>query len=198
LQAGQFAWTRLSAEEIAEEFAELLKDFPQPQPPQDRELLQALPDGFSIEVSPAAKQWWREAALALHSGKLVAIDYGLTADELLMPGRKEGTLRAYHRHRPGSDVLARPGEQDVTAHVNFTAIQAAGESVGLSTEGFETQAQFLTRIAARTWQKEASFAEWSPERTRQFQTLTHPEHLGRSFRVLVQSRGAAVAESREA
>ena len=190
LQAGRFAWTRLGAEGLAVALPELLKEFPQLQPPQAGELLPVLPDGFTLEVSPAAKQWWREAALALHSGKLVAIDYGLTADELLVPERKEGTLRAFRHHRPSGDVLACPVEQDVTAHVNFTAIRAAGESAGLNTEALETQAQFLTRIAARTWQKETPFAEWTPDRTRQFQTLTHPEHLGRSFRVLVQSRSA--------
>ena len=72
-----------------------------------------------------------------------------------MPERKEGTLRGYHRHRPSSDVLANPGEQDITAHVNFTAIQAAGESAGLRTDAFLTQAQFLTGIAARIWKEEA-------------------------------------------
>ena len=81
------------------------------------------------------------------------------------------------------------GEQDITAHVNFTAIRAAGESAGLKTEAFLTQAQFLTGIAARTWEDEGAFGKWTAERTRQFQTLTHPEHLGRAFRVLVQSRG---------
>jgi SAM-dependent MidA family methyltransferase len=105
-----------------------------------------------------------------------------------MPERKAGTVRGYHHHQPSNNVLAHPGDQDITAHVNFTAIQAAGESAGLSTDAFLSQAQFLTGIAARIWKNEHSFGEWTPERTRQFQTLTHPEHLGRSFRVLVQSR----------
>jgi SAM-dependent MidA family methyltransferase len=152
------------------------------------ELLRLLPDGFSTELCPAAEHWWHEAAKVLEHGKLLAIDYGLRADEFLMPERKEGTLRAYQRHRLGKDVLACPGEQDITAHVNFTAIRAAGESAGLKTDAFLTQAQFLTRIAARTQQAEGSFGKWTTERTRQFQTLTHPEHLGRPFHVLVQSR----------
>jgi SAM-dependent MidA family methyltransferase len=153
------------------------------------ELLDVLPDGFTVEISPAAEQWWREAASVLESGRLVTLDYGLTADEFFAPERRAGTVRAYCHHRSGGDVLAHPGEQDITAHVNFTAIQAAGESSGLRTEAFLTQAQFLTGIAARIWKGGASFGEWTPERTRQFQTLTHPEHLGQSFRVLVQSRG---------
>ena len=158
-------------------------------------LLDVLPDGYTIETSPAAANWWREAAGVLARGKLMAIDYGLTADELFSPSRPGGTLRAYSRHHASDDVLANPGEQDLTAHVNFSAIQEAGEDAGLTTEYFGGQAKFLTEILAMA---NNSFGElvapkrseggWTAKRTRQFQTLTHPEHLGRAFRVLVQSR----------
>ena len=154
------------------------------------ELLNVLPDGFTIETSPAAENWWREAAQVLERGRLMTLDYGLTADELFQPGRTGGTLRAYHRHHLSVNVLANAGEQDITAHVNFAAIQAAGEAAGLRTEEFTSQAQFLTRIAGRTWQNPVAFGEWTPGQTRQFQTLTHPEHLGRAFRVLVQARNS--------
>jgi SAM-dependent MidA family methyltransferase len=149
------------------------------------ELLAVLPDGYTIETSPAAENWWREAAGALERGRLMTIDYGLTADELFSPSRPRGTLRAYFRHHVTDDILANPGEQDITAHVNFPAIQAAGESAGLATESFSTQAQFLTRILDKA-AKDKSFGDWNASRTRQFQTLTHPEHLGRTFRVFVQ------------
>ena len=101
-----------------------------------------------------------------------------------------GTLRAYFRHHASDDVLANVGEQDLTAHVNFSVIQAAGESAGLKTESFSTQSQFLTRILEKA-SKDGSFGGWNTNQTRQFQTLTHPEHLGRAFRVLVQSRQGA-------
>jgi SAM-dependent MidA family methyltransferase len=152
------------------------------------ELLDVLPEGFTVEISPAAEQWWREAASVLDRGRLITLDYGLTADEFFAPERTEGTARAYFHHQSSRDLLAQAGEQDITAHVNFTAIQTAGEAAGLRTDAFLTQAQFLTAIAARIWKGGTSFGEWTPERTRQFQTLTHPEHLGRPFRVLVQSR----------
>ena len=152
------------------------------------ELLDVLPDGFTVEINPAAEQWWWEAASVLECGRLVTLDYGLTADEFFAPERREGTARAYSHHRSGGNILSHPGEQDITAHVNFTAIQVAGESAGLRTDGLLTQAQFLTGIAARVCNGGASFGAWSLERTRQFQTLTHPEYLGQSFRVLVQSR----------
>ena len=151
------------------------------------ELESVLPDGYTIETSPAAENWWRAAAGSLVHGKLLAIDYGHGADELFSPARTRGTLRAYHRHHASDDLLANVGGQDLTAHVNFPAIQKAGEAVGLTTESFSTQPQFLTQILAAAL-TDKSFGEWTPRRTRQFQTLTHPEHLGRAFCVLVQSR----------
>ena len=153
--------------------------------------MDVLPDGYIIETCPAAENWWREAAGVLGRGRLMTIDYGLTADELFSPGRTRGTLRAYFRHHASDDLLANPGEQDLTAHVNFSAIQAAGEACGLKTETFSTQAQFLTGIAEEVFKNPNSFGEWGAQQTRQFQTLTHPEHLGRAFRVLVQSRAGA-------
>ena len=171
----QFVWVKLSTSNLQ---------------PSTSGLESVLPDGYTIEVCPAAESWWREAAGALHCGKLVAIDYGLTADELFRPERSGGTLRAYHRHHASTDLLANPGEQDITAHVNFSAIQEAGEAAGLQTEGLISQPKFLTDIAAHIWKTPAAFGGWTPAQTRQFQTLTHPQHLGRAFRVLVQSRPA--------
>ncbi len=149
------------------------------------ELEPVLPDGYVVEHSPGAEAWWREAVGALGRGRLLAIDYGFTTEEQFSPARTKGTLRAYAQHHVGDDVLAHPGEQDLTAHVNFSAIRSAGEAAGLSTEAFTTQTRFLTQILAKT-QGSKSFGPWDAARTRQFQTLTHPEHLGRSFRVLIQ------------
>ncbi len=97
-------------------------------------------------------------------------------------------MRGYYRQHSSDDLLANVGGQDLTAHVNFSVIQAAGESAGLRTEGYLTQPQFLTRILAEAI-KDAAFKDWNTSRTRQFQTLTHPEHLGRSFKVLMQVCG---------
>jgi SAM-dependent MidA family methyltransferase len=76
----------------------------------------------------------------------------------------------------------------LTAHVNFSAIARAGERADLVTEGLWSQAEFLTGIARATWEPGSGFGEWTPARVRQFQTLTHPDHLGRPFKVLVQRR----------
>ena len=124
----------------------------------------------------------------LLQGKLLTFDYGLDGEARFAPQRMNGTLRAYQRHRQAEDVLASPGEQDLTAHVDFTTIQQAGEASGLHTEALTSQMTFLTSIARRVWQGGTRFGGWTSRHSRQFQTLTHPEHLGRAFRVLVQSR----------
>jgi SAM-dependent MidA family methyltransferase len=147
-----------------------------------------LPDGYVVEVSPAALQWWRSAAACLERGKLLTLDYGLDGDEWLHPGRAGGTLRAYAGHQISGNVLANPGDQDITAHVNFSMLRQAGEAAGLRTEGAVRQAKFLTEIFQRTLADAAGFEDWTAARLRQFQSLTHPEHLGHRFRALIQTR----------
>jgi len=173
VSAGELAWTKLPGAPRVRPAAELEA---------------VLPDGYVVEDTPAAEAWWQSAAGALRQGKLLAIDYGLTAPEVYSPARVQGTLRSYSKHRSGTDLLADPGGQDLTAQVHFSAVQAAGEAAGLVTEAFTTQPRFLTRIMAAT-QGDVGFGAWDAARARQFQTLTHPEHLGRAFRVLVQKRG---------
>jgi SAM-dependent MidA family methyltransferase len=185
LEGQKFVWARIRKSENGSQK-------PGSNPPSvsgylSAELQAVLPDGYTIEISPAAESWWRDAAGILERGRLMTIDYGLGADELFLPGRSHGTLRAYFRHHVVDDILANVGEQDITAQVNFPVIRAVGESAGLRTEDFATQAQFLTGILAKVVE-DRSFGNWNASRTRQFQTLTHPEHLGRAFRVLVQSR----------
>ena len=187
-EGDRFVWRRMEAAPDQDWFTALANaGFELPQ-----ELLAVLPDGFSIELSPAAADWWGEAAGALRRGRLVTVDYGLTALERLDPGRAKGTVRGYSNHKATTDVLDHPGEQDLTAHVNFTQLQLAGERAGLRTEGLFTQSQFLSRIAtrhaAKGWATDTVGKPWTSDQVRQFQTLTHPEHLGRAFRVLVQSR----------
>ena len=152
------------------------------------ELMALLPDDFTIETCPAAEAWWREAAGIVSKGRLLTLDYGLTNEEFFAPHRASGTLRGYNHHHHTDNVLASPGEQDITAHVNFSAIQQAGELAGLRTAQFASQPRFLTGIAAQAWNDTKLFGEWTPAMTRQFQTLTHPDHLGRAFKVLVQSK----------
>jgi SAM-dependent MidA family methyltransferase len=178
VNGGKFAWEwRPPATELTEHL---------PQVPAD--LARVLPDGFKVEICPAAIAWWRAAASSLGRGKLLTMDYGLKAGEQFRPERAQGTLRAYHLHHAGTDLLSESGEQDLTAHVNFTALMEAGCAAGLRTEGLERQSKFLTEILARARLTADSLELWDEKKTRQFQTLTHPEHLGHKFQVLIQSR----------
>ena len=185
VEGEKFVWEKIQKSEVRSQNSE--EDLPASIRHLPPSLLDVLPDGYTLETSPAAENWWRAAADMMAHGKLLAIDYGHGADELFSPARTRGTLRAYHRHHISDDLLANVGEQDLTAHVNFSAIQKAGEAAGLTTDSFTTQPQFLTQILSAAL-NDKSFGEWTTQRTRQFQTLTHPEHLGRAFRVLVQSR----------
>ncbi len=119
----------------------------------------------------------------------MTLDYGLSAGEFFAPHRRDGTVRGYHQHQLASDLLASPGQQDLTAHVNFSAVELVGKAAGLATESFRTQGEFLTRVLKDFWPLETR--PLTAEQVRQFQTLTHPQHLGRSFRVLAQSRGVS-------
>jgi SAM-dependent MidA family methyltransferase len=193
LDGDKFVWAKFQKSEVGGQRSESENQNGEPNSPTSNfqlptSLLDILPDNFTTEICPAAERWWRDAATFLRNGKLLTFDYGLSAGEFFSPERNDGTVRAYHRHQLCTDLLARPGEQDLTAQVNFTAIQNAGEAAGLKTEAFVPQAKFLTQIAEQIWRRPADFGEWTPAHTRQFQTLTHPQHLGRPFRALVQSR----------
>jgi SAM-dependent MidA family methyltransferase len=155
--------------------------------PLSDEMMKVLPDGYVLEDAKSARAWWAMAASRLGKGRLLAIDYGATAAELLRPERSDGTARAYFEHRVSDDLLSRPGEQDLTAHVNFTGIQTEGEAQGLTTRTYTHQGQFLTEILADALVHQQDLG-WTPKQRSQFQTLVHPEHLGRLFKVLIQSR----------
>lgn len=175
---GEFSWT-----ESAVEAGVVTPDLP-------TQLLAFLPDGFTTEICPAAATWWGQASAALSRGKLLTIDYGLAEEEFFSPQRSTGTARAFAGHHANNDLLREPGEQDLTAQVNFSALQKVGEKAGLKTESLLGQAAFLTAIAERQWKLRGDSPPWTQKQIRQFQTLTHPEHLGRSFRVLIQGRSA--------
>jgi SAM-dependent MidA family methyltransferase len=180
----QFVWMRmppLLLEAISADLNDAGIDFAS-------ENLAALPDGFTLELSPVAGRQWKQAASALRHGWLLTIDYGAPIWDLLALGCAQGTLRAYRQHHIVPDLLANPGAQDLTAHVNFTQLQNIGEAAGLQTEGLYSQCQFLTKIAQCWWKAPDLTADWAADQVRQFKILTHPDHLGRAFKVLVHSR----------
>lgn len=148
--------------------------------PMDAELTAVLPDGYTLDVNLAAAKWWIRARHALRGGTLCALDYFLEDHEVWRPERINGTARAYRNHRVSDDLLADPGEQDITSHVHVTPLRGFGKEE-FTSEPIMTQAKFLTRILQQGARLGESFAA-------QFKTLTHPEHLGEKFKVLIQFR----------
>lgn len=152
------------------------------------EIFEHLPDGFTVEVGAAASHWWGQAASRLAVGYLFTIDYGLTGQEFFAPRRRQGTLRAYSRHQQIGNLLENPGQQDLTSHVNYTALLKAGQDKGLETVGIQPQETFLMSIL-RWLSTDGRLADiLTPSRIRQLQSLVHPEHFGRSFSALIQRR----------
>jgi NADH-quinone oxidoreductase B subunit len=98
-----------------------------------------------VEVNLDALAWLAQVSRAMHQGFLVTIDYGDVAAHLYAPDRASGTLRAFYRHQLIDSPLARIGEQDLTASVNFTALIEHGRDCGLETVSYERQAAFLLR-----------------------------------------------------
>lgn len=107
-----------------------------------------LVEGQRGEVCLALDAWVDEAAAALGRGFVLVIDYGHPAGELYGPERHEGTLRGYVRHRVGADPYRSVGRQDLTAHVDLTALEREAEARGLTTVGVTTQAEFLVGAGA--------------------------------------------------
>jgi len=152
------------------------------------ELADVLPDGFVWEASPAALEWWGRVSRLFQRGVWLTFDYGHDASSRWDPRRVGGSLRGYRGHRPVEDVLDSPGEQDLTAHVDWQAVCQRGEREGLRTVSLEAQERFLVQVANEAgWMQEGSVLSDAQQR-RQFMELTHPGRLGRSFQALVQER----------
>lgn len=156
----------------------------------------ALQEGDRLEISPAAAAWFADAASRLERGYAIVIDYGYPAAQLYQAHRLEGTVRAYRAHTVTDDPFAHVGEQDLTAHVDFTALREAGEAAGLIFAGQTTQAAFLTSLDMGNLM--VSLGE-DPETTMEeylaaqaaVLRLIDPGSLGR-FGVLLMARNAPV------
>lgn len=151
------------------------------------------PAGYLSEIGPAAAAWTASWADILVCGALLLFDYGFPRREYYHPQRSEGTLMCHYRHHAHSDPFFLPGLQDITAHVDFTAIAEAGTEAGLDFLGYTTQATFLlncglTGILARTPPDEPR--AYLPL-TNAVNTLISPAEMGELFKVIALGRGIA-------
>ena len=99
--------------------------------------------GYISELNPAIAPWLRSIAECLEAGLVLLIDYGYPRREYLHPQRADGTLQCHYRQRVHDDVFYYPGLQDITAHVDFTAVAEAATAADLQVAGYTTQAHFL-------------------------------------------------------
>jgi len=148
--------------------------------------------GERVEVPLAGQRWMTAIGNAMGRGFLLAVDYGYTRAEQLA-GRHRGTLMAYRQHSASADPYQAPGEQDLTAHVNFTALAAGVQQAGMRPEKLITQSQFLMGIGEKNEFADAFEGCLLPqERAKvalQLKHLVTPAGMGESFQVLVASRG---------
>ncbi|MFM6456040.1 MAG: class I SAM-dependent methyltransferase, partial [Planktothrix sp.] len=106
----------------------------------------AYPEGYRTEVNLMALDWIKTIASKLNQGFILTIDYGYPAQRYYLPSRREGTLQCYYQHRHHNDPYINIGKQDLTAHINFTALDRYGERYNLHLHGFTQQALFLMAL----------------------------------------------------
>jgi len=147
--------------------------------------------GERVEAPLAAQHFLERIAANLRRGFLVAIDYGYTREEQLA-GRHRGTLKAIRQHSISANPYEAPGEQDITADVNFTALAAAAEKQGMQAQRLVTQSQFLMGIGeANQFADAFEECRLPQERAKvalQLKHLVTPAGMGESFQVLIASK----------
>jgi SAM-dependent MidA family methyltransferase len=155
--------------------------------------LAQLPENYRSEINLAALEWLSTVAQKLQQGYLLTIDYGYSAARYYNPMRSQGTLQCYYRHQYHNNPYINIGQQDITAHVDFTALELWGKKCGLQKVGFTQQGLFLMalglgeRIAAVSTNNANNVSQLL-QRREVLHQLIDPQGLG-GFGVLVQSMG---------
>jgi SAM-dependent MidA family methyltransferase len=149
-----------------------------------------LEPGWRVEINLRAVDWIGQAARRLQRGFMILVDYGHEAGELYSAGHAGGTLTTFSRHAGGGTAhgatpawLDHPGEQDLTAHVDFTSIRNAAEAEGLATIGFLDQTYFVLGLVQSLPNPQSAI------RNPQLKTLMLPGGLGSTHKVLILGKG---------
>ena len=157
-----------------------------------------LEEDHRVEVNRQAQAWIHAVTAKLTRGFVLTIDYGDMANRLFTPDRPRGTVLAYRGHTASEDFFTAPGETDLTAHVNFTALLDAGKADGLEFAGFTTQERFLLALGEANkfsdlYDSGQTDLEMLQARLK-LKRLISPEGMGNIFKVLVQQRAVPQAE----
>jgi SAM-dependent MidA family methyltransferase len=150
-----------------------------------------LAPGYVTEIGLAARAFVRSVGAVLERGAMLFVDYGFPAREFYHPQRAEGTLMCHYRHRAHADPFWLPGLQDITAHVDFSAIAEAAADEGLEVLGYTSQEQFLvncgiTDLMLRTSPEDA--ARYLPQAAAANRLLS-PAEMGELFKAIAIGRG---------
>lgn len=154
-----------------------------------REIKVPLP--YESEIGLVGQAWMRGLGEVVEEGAAFIVDYGFPRHEYYHPQRAAGTLMCHHRHRAHADVFARPGEEDITAHVDFSAAARAAREGGLEVLGYATQANFLVNCGITEVLGEANAENalrYAPLAA-QAHKLLSPAEMGELFKVLAVGRG---------
>ena len=156
-----------------------------------QELDTTWPEGYRTEVNLQAMDWMEQVARRMDRGFVLTIDYGHTAQDLYGPERKDGTFLCYFQQQTNEDPFIRVGEQDMTAHVDFSSLASVGEMHGLHVTGFTNQMSFLMGLGVEEMIGEL---EQESKELRAAIHLLKPNGMGSTFKVLVQHKGISRPE----
>ncbi|WP_353570112.1 SAM-dependent methyltransferase [Candidatus Albibeggiatoa sp. nov. BB20] len=145
-----------------------------------------LPAGYESEMNPQVKGWIQAIADSLESGVALLIDYGYLQDVFYHPQRSMGTLMCHYKHHAHADPLIHVGLQDITAHVDFTAVGNAGIDYGLQVAGYSNQANFLLRCGLLQIMENIEDKEGTEyfNFSQQVKVLVMPQEMGETFKVM--------------
>jgi len=156
----------------------------------ERDLGVPFDDGYASEVNLGMAGWLAALASSLERGVVLLVDYGLPRREYYVRARRSGTLLCHSRHRWHDDPFLRPGLQDITAWVDYTAVAEAALAAALRLAGYTTQAHFLIGCGLEEFMSEAADLD-VPSRlllSRQAQLLTLPGEMGERFKVMALAK----------
>jgi SAM-dependent MidA family methyltransferase len=158
--------------------------------------LPSVPADYETEVNLAAAPWLSEVTWKLQAGFVLAIDYGYPRPEYYRPERNTGTLSAYAAHQREPDPLHRPGEVDLTAHVDFTTLAKTATQLGLHLAGFTDQHHFMVGLGRLHFTDSQATTTAGQQELRAFKTLMHPTLMGQSFHALCMAKGMSESQLR--
>jgi len=169
---------------------EVLREAPEEILKYIKELNIDIPEGMQTEINLDASDYIQKIGKKLKKGFVITIDYGYPSGELYKPYRMRGTLLCYYRHRYSENFYENVGMQDITSHVNFSALKYYGMIAGLDFTGFTDQAHFLTNLGLmEIFEKLQEKNDYeSFERLNRLKTLVLPKGMGEKFKVLVQHK----------